>query len=303
MKYDHTTGKYLFKYEFSGEEKKFNNATIRRIRALKDFGEVKKGDVGGWIGGENNLSHYQNCWVHDDAIVVGSAKVSSNVQIRHSATVHGYATVSGTVEVCNESEVSGRVFIMDNARVLKKSKVFGNARVQGNAILDGDEVHVYGSSSISGNARVCDNAKVLGTASIGEDSILMDNVLVLGNSKVKGTVKVHSNAVINSDILLSGRVDVSGSILNRKFSITDDCVQISRAPTVINYGIFTIVITDLHITIDSLTYLTEQWKGMDSKEVLEAGEKILETLSSGDFVDFWTSAKSSILGVAAVHQK
>jgi len=42
-----------------------------RVVAIKDFGDVKKGDVGGWIEKESNLS--QN----------GDARVSGNVKKTH----------------------------------------------------------------------------------------------------------------------------------------------------------------------------------------------------------------------------
>ncbi|MDE5977041.1 MAG: hypothetical protein K2G70_01045 [Turicibacter sp.] len=35
--------------------------TLYRIRALRDFGDVKQGDVGGYIEKEENLSHEGYC--------------------------------------------------------------------------------------------------------------------------------------------------------------------------------------------------------------------------------------------------
>lgn len=52
-----------------------------RIRALKDFGSIKKGDLGGIVSGEHNLSQSGNCWIHPPAFVVGSAHVSGNAQV------------------------------------------------------------------------------------------------------------------------------------------------------------------------------------------------------------------------------
>lgn len=57
------------KYEFTGETKKFDGATLHRIRALKDFGYVKNGDVGGWIENEENLSVYDNAWIYGNGEV------------------------------------------------------------------------------------------------------------------------------------------------------------------------------------------------------------------------------------------
>lgn len=44
------------KYELTNETKIFNGVELHRIKALKDFGDVKKGDLGGWLEKEENLS-------------------------------------------------------------------------------------------------------------------------------------------------------------------------------------------------------------------------------------------------------
>lgn len=55
------------KYEFTGETKVVNGTTLKRIRALVSFGDVVKGEVGGFIKDEKNLSHNGNAWVAGDA--------------------------------------------------------------------------------------------------------------------------------------------------------------------------------------------------------------------------------------------
>lgn len=42
---------------------------LYRIVALKNFGDVKKGDVGGWVASDRCLSQTGKCWVYDDAVV------------------------------------------------------------------------------------------------------------------------------------------------------------------------------------------------------------------------------------------
>lgn len=37
-----------------------NETTLYRIKAMRDFGDVKTGDLGGYIEKEANLSHYGN---------------------------------------------------------------------------------------------------------------------------------------------------------------------------------------------------------------------------------------------------
>ena len=35
-----------------------------RIKALKNFNDVKKGDIGGYVECEKNLSQYGDCWIY-----------------------------------------------------------------------------------------------------------------------------------------------------------------------------------------------------------------------------------------------
>ena len=50
------------KYKFTKETVNHWGITLRRIVATRDFGDVKKGDVGGFIQAEGNLSHEGTCW-------------------------------------------------------------------------------------------------------------------------------------------------------------------------------------------------------------------------------------------------
>ena len=64
------------KYEMLYEDKiKIGGHTLYRIKALKDFGNVKAGDLGGYIERKENLSQEGNCWVGDSARVFDNAKV------------------------------------------------------------------------------------------------------------------------------------------------------------------------------------------------------------------------------------
>ena len=47
-----------------------------RIKALISFGNVKEGELGGYVEKEDNLSHYGNAWVYGNAEVSGDAWVS-----------------------------------------------------------------------------------------------------------------------------------------------------------------------------------------------------------------------------------
>ena len=52
------------KYELTDETLKIGGRTLHRIRALRDFADVKAGNIGGWIEFKDNLSHDDNAWVY-----------------------------------------------------------------------------------------------------------------------------------------------------------------------------------------------------------------------------------------------
>ena len=124
------------KYEFTVETIEVSGRTLHRIKAIRDFGYVKAGELGGFIEKEENLSHEGNCWVYNDAKVYGDAEVCGN------AWVHGDAEVYGN------AKVYGNALVYDNANVCGDAEVYGNAKVYGNANVCGD-ANVYGNAEIS----------------------------------------------------------------------------------------------------------------------------------------------------------
>lgn len=63
--------------------------TLYRIRALRDFGGVRAGDIGGYIAKEKNLSHDRNAWVYGDAQVSGDARVHGGEWITSPLYIQG----------------------------------------------------------------------------------------------------------------------------------------------------------------------------------------------------------------------
>ena len=78
---------------------------LLRITALKDFSNVKKGDRGGLIEKEENLSQNGDCWIYEearvegDAMVFGDVKVEGNAKICGCTYVYYHAKISGNVKL------------------------------------------------------------------------------------------------------------------------------------------------------------------------------------------------------------
>ena len=103
------------KYEFTGEVKVGLGVTLHRIRAAVSFGIVVKGELGGWIEKEDNLSQNGNAWVYGNAKVFGNAEVCGNAKVCGDAEVYGNAEVHGNAWVCGNAEVCGNAKVYGNA--------------------------------------------------------------------------------------------------------------------------------------------------------------------------------------------
>lgn len=69
------------KYEFTDETKKSCGKILHRIRAIRSFNGVKKGQLGGFIESEDNLSHDGNAWICSNAEVYGSVRVYGDILV------------------------------------------------------------------------------------------------------------------------------------------------------------------------------------------------------------------------------
>jgi len=74
--------------------KKESNGLCRVI-ALRSFGCVAKGEVGGFVEKEANLSHENNAWVYGDARVYGDAWVSGDARVYGNAWVSKQKLIGG----------------------------------------------------------------------------------------------------------------------------------------------------------------------------------------------------------------
>ena len=132
---------------------------LYRVKALRDFNDVKKGDIGGYVEGEKTLSQLGDCWIYDNAIV------SDNAQVCNNARVYDNAKVYGNAEVCDNVQIFDNAFVLDNVQV------WNNARVCGKAIVC-DNARVYDNAEIGGKARIVGDTFIQGNAIIGGDAII-----------------------------------------------------------------------------------------------------------------------------------
>ena len=69
------------KFSLTKNKKETCFGTLFQIKAEMSFGDVKKGDLGGWVSKEENLSQKDNAWVSGNAWVYGDARVYGKLKI------------------------------------------------------------------------------------------------------------------------------------------------------------------------------------------------------------------------------
>lgn len=121
------------KYELTSETRN----GLFRIRALRDIPKhgIKKGDLGGWVASEKNLSQEGECWVGNNTSVRGNARVFQDALVHASDTglIQTYVVIRENAEVYGEAEIlgtGGLLALTDNAVVC------GRVRIQGRGMLD-----------------------------------------------------------------------------------------------------------------------------------------------------------------------
>ena len=139
---------------------------LHRIRALRDIGNVRIGDLGGFVESEDNLSFEagDTAWIFDDAIAAGCAVVDKASRLRERAVVCGEAYISQGSVLYDDAKAEDSAYI--RGAVLK-----GHARASGNAmILNSSDTHM--SPELSGNCVVY--GKVVGEVRISGSVIVFD---------------------------------------------------------------------------------------------------------------------------------
>lgn len=170
---------------------------LHRIEALIDFNDIKKGDLGGWIESELNLSQDGLCWVYDDAIVSERAIVSGNARVFEHSTVKGFSKIYDNA-IINSSDIDDT------------SDIFGNAEVI--------------SSSVNGESTICDNAKITQSHITGDgrysEHYTKQKLRIYGNSqllgvRIDGVPHIYENAILDKGISIEHSPRIYGRSILR----------------------------------------------------------------------------------------
>ena len=151
-------------YKVINGKKLFSIVALRDIIRKTDSLETivaRRGDFGGYIECEKNLSHEGSCWIYDSSIVEGKSIIENDAIVKEHSSVKG----------CS--------IIKDNAKVIS-SEIDCNALISGNAIIKSsfisDQAHIR--DSFIRNCNIIGNTKVVG-------NIELESCIVKELAKIK----------------------------------------------------------------------------------------------------------------------
>jgi acetyltransferase-like isoleucine patch superfamily enzyme len=188
--------------------------TTYQVIALRDIPlhKVKKGDYGGYIQYEENLSHHGDCWVDRNALVLGkNSVIEDNALVTDRAVVRGNSRISGDVIVASMAKLE------DVSLKGKNVKVTDNA-VLNDVYLDGKDILIAGNSyllsiivakrvdgfTMDGNA-VLIAKEIISTVITGSNIAIRNHAHLEDVEKIKGNnISFMDNAVVKDGVIIEG---------------------------------------------------------------------------------------------------
>lgn len=201
------------KYELITDDKLQldGNITLYRIRSLKDFGDIMKGDLGGYIESESNLSHDGDCWIYDGALAYGGSRILEDAKISGNAKIRGNAIARGNSKLYGQALMEGDAISSSNAELYERAHIRGKAFIGGNA-------KIYGHATIRGFNSITGNVKIYDYAIISGDTTLEGSLEICGDILISADIILRSNAKLteHSDIFIFNNIQYGG----RQFAYT-----------------------------------------------------------------------------------
>lgn len=169
------------KFKLTDETMKFKRRTLYRIEALIDFDDVNKGDKGGWVEKEENLSQNGDSWIYDDAKVYDDAVIQNDAKVFDESIIHDKAYVTDRARIHDYANIYGRVYISGKVKIIGHASIYGEAILLDNVIVE-DYGIVRNKSKLYGDIKVINYA-----------------VISMFSSYIEGSHVFSGNALIKRD--------------------------------------------------------------------------------------------------------
>lgn len=182
------------KYEFVADDLLvFGTHKLTRVRALVDFADVKRGDIGGYVEFAHNLSQEGCAWLYDKATAMEDDRVTGDAQVRGESMVYGQALVT------DQSRVEGSVWVYGNSLVCEQAHLCDEACISGYAVL-------------VGRARMEKSSRAFGNAVLGGRVVLTENARMFCNARAFGASRIAGNVWVREDVCVYGATSLEGDV-------------------------------------------------------------------------------------------
>jgi UDP-3-O-[3-hydroxymyristoyl] glucosamine N-acyltransferase len=173
---------------------------VQRIQAVRSFGTIKQGTIGGFLEDDDNLSHYGNCWIADNAMASGESRVRQNALLKNRARIDDRVIVSDSSTIQDGAVLHDDVFVYGNAVVGSQSFLAGTATVCGHTmVFCRPRYRCNGKIKIP---NLCNFVMVKDFARLEGTILLRDHCLVGGNTIIRNNVQLLEHARIEDDAII-----------------------------------------------------------------------------------------------------
>ena len=220
----------IMKYEILEQTQQLpDRRTAYRIKAVRDFGNVKKGEIGGFVEADDNLSHHGLCWIAGTAMALGRSRVTGDAQLKNRAQLRDWAVITDRCAVQDEAVLQDFAFGYGDAVIGEQSLLAGVATACGHAqIFCRPRYSVSGKTRIPtlrGNVMIRDYARLEGKVTARDDVVVCDGATIKGNvrliekayigdeSVIEGCATIGEKAVIVQQSRIGGLTKIFGRVL------------------------------------------------------------------------------------------
>jgi len=177
------------KYELTNNKLQHFEFQLYQIRALKDIGRIKAGQLGGYVQGYHNLSQEGLSWIYPDC------RCWLNGQVLDDAQARG-GWIWNTAKLREEAVCQDDCFLFENV------DCFGNCLIAGEACCSGTASKIYENAIIKDKASVRSTSWVHGQAQVYQFGICG------GSTELTGTVRLRGNGALYEGYYDSGVIEV-----------------------------------------------------------------------------------------------
>jgi hypothetical protein len=141
------------------ESQEYKDGLRFRIKALKSFSDVKRGELGGFVTHANNLSQSGDCWVYNNAKMYDNSAIYDNSVMydfsimRDKAVMYDDSAMYNFSQMHNNSSMWGNSEMHDNSAMWDDSSMWGNSEMHDNSAM-------YGKTRIAKNCKLTKDTRL-----------------------------------------------------------------------------------------------------------------------------------------------